>query len=121
MVDVNVKAEGVSQSEWGKLGWYAIPAIPLFFLYLLMGALPFQLGAELGWWPADYNTDASEATSAFRLGGIAVLVILAIAIPIIVSSTRPGMRLRVNGVGALLLVVGLPLVAWAIGLALWFL
>jgi ABC-type Fe3+ transport system permease subunit len=121
MTVVNVKAQGVSQSEWGKLGWYAIPAVPLFFLYLMMGALPFHLGADLGWWPADYNTDAGEAASAFRLGGIAALAVLAVAIPIVASSTRRGMRLRVTSVGALLLAVGLPLVAWAIGLALWFL
>ena len=111
----------VKQSEWKKLGWYAIPAIPLFILYLLMGALPFRLGADLGWWPADFNTDVGEAKSAFRLGGLAALVILAIAVPIIISNTERGMRLRVNGIGTLLLVVALPLVAWGIGLALWFL
>jgi hypothetical protein len=115
------KVQAVQRSEWRKLGLYAIPAIPLFILYLFMGALPFRLGAQLGWWPADYNTDAGEAQLAFQLGGFLALIVLAIAVPIITSNTERGMRLQVNGTGALLLVIALPLVSWSIGLALWFL
>lgn len=72
-------------------------------------------------WVADYNTDASEASIAFLVGGFLALVVLAFAIPLITVQTKRGMRLRVNGVAVLLLVVALPLVTWAIGLALWFL
>lgn len=103
------------------LRWCVIPAVPLFVLYLLMGALPFRLAVDLGWWPADYNTDAGEAWTAFLLAGFLAAVVLAIAIPLIAAATRAGMRLRVTAVAVLLLVVALPLVAWAAGLALWFL
>jgi len=48
------------------------------------------------------------------------IVIIAIAVPIITSETAQGMRWRVNGVGTLLLVIALPLVAWGLGLLLWF-
>jgi hypothetical protein len=98
-----------------------IPAVPLFVLYLFMGALPFRLAADLGWWPADYHTDAGEARTAFLLAGFLALVVLAIAIPLVAAATRAGMRLRVTAVAVLLLVVALPLVAWAAGLALWLL
>lgn len=118
---MGVKDQAVERSEWRMLGWYAIPAIPLFFLYLFMGALPFRFGAELGWWHGDYNTDAGEASFAFFIGGILTLVVLAFAVPLITAQTKKGMRLRVNGLAVLLLVIVLPLVAWAIGLALWFL
>jgi hypothetical protein len=109
------------RSEWRKLRQYIVPAIPLFILYMFMGALPFRLGAELGWWPADYNTDAGEAQLAFQLAGFLALIVLAIAVPIITSNTERGMKLRVNATGALLLIVALPIVSWGIGLALWFL
>lgn len=102
------------------LGWYAIPALPLFLLYLFMGALPFRIAADWGWWPRDYNTDVGEAQTAFQLGGLLALAVLALAIPLISAETPKGMRLRVNGTAALLLVVALPLVAWGFGLALWF-
>ena len=113
--------QAVERSEWRMLGWYAIPATPLFFLYLFMGALPFRFGADLGWWHADYNTDAGEASFAFTASGFLVLVILAFAVPLITAQTQKGMRLRINGAAVLLLLVALPLVAWAIGLAAWFL
>lgn len=72
--------------------------------------------------PVDLSCDvAFEAAFDLSSSSTFALVILAIAIPIIASSTRRGMRLRVNGVGALALVIGLPLVAWGIGLVLWFL
>lgn len=101
--------------------WYIIPAIPMFFLYLLMGALPFRWAAQLGWWPADYNTDLGEAQVIFQLGAYGCLVVLAFAVPLIAVQTARGLRLRVNGTAVLLLVVALPLVSWGIGLALWFL
>jgi hypothetical protein len=115
------RVQANQRSEWRRLRLYVIPAIPLFILYLFMGALPFRLGAELGWWPVDYNTDAGEAQLLFQIAGFLALIVLAIAVPIITSDTQRGMRLRVNGTGALLLVVALPLVSWGIGLALWFL
>jgi hypothetical protein len=118
---MGAKVHADQWSEWRKLRQYIIPAIPLLILYFFMGALPFRLGAELGWWPADYNTDAGEAQLAFRLGGFLALIGLSIAVPIITSNTQRGMRLRVNGTGALLLVIALPLASWSIGLALWFL
>jgi hypothetical protein len=102
------------------LGWYAIPAAPLFVLYLFMGALPFRIAADLGWWPHDYNTDAGEALLGFQLGGFLALVVLALAIPLITAQTAKGMRLRVNGTAAALLVIALPLASWAVGLAAWF-
>lgn len=117
---MSVEEQAIERSEWRMLGWYVIPGIPLFFLYLFMGALPFRLGSDLGGWAADYNTDAGEAALAFRIGGFLALVILAFAIPLIAVQTKRGMRLRVNGIAALLLLVALPLVTWAIGLALWF-
>lgn len=103
------------------LRWYVIPAIPMFILYLVMGALPFRWAADLGLWHADYNSDLGEAQLAFVLGGYACLVVLAFAIPLITVETARGMRLRVNGTGVLLLIVALPLASWAVGLALWFL
>jgi len=120
METMTAKDQAVERSEWRMLGWYAIPAIPLFFLYLFMGALPFRAGASLGWWHADYNTDAGEASLAFFGGGFLALVVLAFAVPLISAQTQKGMRLRVNGTAVLLLVLVLPLVAWAFGLALWF-
>ena len=116
-----MKDEALERSEWRMLGWYAIPAIPLFFLYLFVGALPFRLGADFRLWHADYNTDDGEASLAFTVGGFLALVVLAFAVPLIAAQTRKGMRLRVNGAAVLLLIVVLPLVAWAFGLALWFL
>ena len=117
---MNGAAPTAERAEWRMLGWYAIPAVPLFVLYLFMGALPFRLAAELGWWPADFNTDAGEASFMFEAAGFLALIVLAIAIPLITVETKKGMRLRVNGTAALLLVVALPLVSWAFGLALWF-
>lgn len=111
---------GTAQSQWRMSGWYVIPAVPLFFLYLLMAALPYRMAADSGWWPRDYNTDLGEALFSFQLDGFVALVVLALAIPLITAQTAKGMRLRVNGTAALLLVVALPLVAWAFGLFLWF-
>ena len=65
-------------------------------------------------------TDAGEALLAFQLGGFLALVVLALAIPLITVQTAKGMRLRVTGTAAVLLVVALPLAAWAVGLLLWF-
>lgn len=45
---------------------------------------------------------------------------LVLHIPLITAQTAEGMRLRVNGTAALLLVVALPAVSWAVGLAAWF-
>lgn len=45
---MTVKDQATERSEWRMLGWYAIPAIPLFFLNLIMGALPFRAGSDLG-------------------------------------------------------------------------
>lgn len=120
MESMNGADGGAARSQWQMLGWYVIPAVPLFFLYLLMAALPYRMAADLRWWPRDYNTDLGEALFAFQLGGFVALVVLALAIPLIATQTAKGMRLRVNGTAALLLVVALPLVAWAFGLFLWF-
>lgn len=65
-------------------------------------------------------TIRGEAGLAFGLGGALAIVIIAIAVPIITPETAQGMRWRVNGVGTLLLVIALPLVAWGLDLLLWF-
>jgi hypothetical protein len=98
------------RNGWRMVAFYAIPVVPLVVAYTFMSALPFRAGAELGWWAADYNTDAGEASVGFGIGAVIALAASSIAIPIIASNTDRGMRLRVNATGVLLLVVALPLI-----------
>jgi ABC-type spermidine/putrescine transport system permease subunit II len=118
---INQLTRTLRSNGWRMLAFYAIPALPLALAYAFMGALAFHSGAELGWWAADYNTDAGEASVGFGIGVVIVLVALSIAVPIIACNTDRGMRLRDTATGVLLLVAALPLMVWGIGLALWLL